>query len=490
MSLIQFFEHPEYARRATDWTTYQDLFNGYHDVLRSPKYLWLHELESEQGGLHKADAGHLRAIREQRSRNLNLTEPVVSRWTSILFGKGINVPDQVKNEVFGEDEYRDVTGTGVGFEAFVSEQVARNGIVFGKPIIYVDTTPIKADTKAQARAAGVRPFMEVISPLEAKDWQLSSDPGRIGKLDFFRTEYKAIKPRTSASDKPTFGTFSKVLSLNGGTYTISEYEAEGEGNSERWTLLKATPVTGWDELPISYLDGESFIKDVAEQQLALFNYMSAHSSMLNSQAFQRLFAFGNFSEENKLKVGEYLMSFGPEGASIQTIEPFSSDPLAAAINSTIDRLFKVAFNQLNGLAGDSKESPSAEARRELKEELITLARAYLTELEDVVNQAVGHYAKFKDKTAERIEFDKNITLDDIDRELMIINAHRDSIKALPTFHKAVLKKHATDLNLTNIDEVLKEIDAMKAPEPQGEDVRTQLLKAVNGERTGQPTTPT
>lgn len=491
MSLIEFDEHPDYKANQGNWQKYQDLYDGDHGTLSSnSSYLWWHELEKRANG-----GAQLREIRELRSRYLNLMEPVVSRWISFLFRDDMDIPDDVR-ALLGDEGLADITGTGVGFETFCKDQIALNYVLFGKPIVYVDSFGTKAESVGQARALGLRPFMEILSPLEVKDWQISSDPARKGKYDFLRCEYDLIEPRTSATQKAEVGRYSKVLAVVDGVYTISTYKAEKGDSSVEWKLVEE-PVTipQLTEIPVSGIEGGvSLISDASEQQLALFNLMSAESSILNASAFQRIFVIGVSSEKAKLAFNEYVANFLPEGASVQAIEPANTQPITDAINATIDRLFKVAFNQVRAIAADSKESPSAEAQREMKEDFLSLIKSIISEIEDIINQALVFYAKFKgiDNFQGKIQLDKNISIEDLDAELAVFAAMKDDFKKVPSAYKAFVKKRISGLNLEDpdnqIDAEIESADFSAAPESQNMNggLKAKLLEQVTGNVGGQP----
>lgn len=482
MSKIEFFEHPHYEAMAPLWTKLRDLYEGKHEVLVAPEYLWLHELEAEGGQKSK-----LRAVRQNRSRYLNLMEPCGSRWVSFLFRKKPNVPDHVKKEIFGEKEYRDVNGRGVGFESFIRDYIGNRHVVFGKPIVFVDTTNAEATTIADARAKGVRPYMEIIEPLAAKDWQcLEMRPEEHeGQFELFRFEYFALERRSSLNEKPELVRYTKVLSLKDQKYHIAIYKLKSStGDAAEWELTDEKPVDSLTEIPIATIETESFLKDAAEQQLSLFNLMSTESSILLYQAFQRVFIIGLEGERAKMEVGEWVYSFLNSGATVETLEPVNSETISRAIDRCIDYVFKIAFNQITGLSADSKESPSVEARREIKEEFTALVETTLTELEDVINQAVYFYAKAKGKAFEisnpehRVTLDKRVTGEDITRLLEIWNSMRDEFKKIAEVRRDVMLKCAAEMGLG--EEALEKIRKFdfEAEQKANEEQRKAMLKGI------------
>lgn len=481
MSQIKFSEHPDYEEEAPEWRKIHDLHEGKHSVLVSnPEYLWPHELERRTNG-----GSEIRAIRELRTRYLNLLKSVVTRWVSFLFRNDINVPDSVI-KMFAE-EFEDVTGSGEGFQAFCKKQIGVNYVLFGRVIVLVDSFGIKAQTKEQAKALGVRPYVEVLNPLEVKDWQISDEPGRKGKFDFLRCEYEVIEPRTSPEEAPVVATYCKVLSSVSGKYTVKRYKAEKSNNSTEWKLVDERKISELSEIPVSaIINGESLVEDATEQQLMLLNLMSAESSILNAQAFQKIFVTGVRADDAKLAFGEYVVNFLPENATVNVVEAGGTDAVSAAINATIDRLFRVAFNQIHSISSDSKEAPGAESQREAKEDFKAFVISVITELQDVINQWIAFYAQFKGikNFTDKVELDTNISLDDIDTELAIFQAHKDDFKKIASAYREIVRKRVNDMNLPNMEEIDKEIEAadFSQSEEQGltGGVKDRLLQQVAG----------
>lgn len=489
--MIKLYTHPDYHKKAKQWTAWRDLYEGDHEVLRGVEYLWMHELEDEQRSLGK-DGSKLRAIREQRSRYLNLMEPIVSRWLSFIFRRAVIIPESIK-AILG-DEIKDINGQGIGLDTFIREIVGKHYILYGRPIIQVDTSAAYARTLAEAKVVGSRPFMNIIHPLELQDWQLSDSTGRVGAFDFTRTEYKILEPRQTSRQEPTIRTYSREMILSQGTYQSIIYRAKSEdkqGKDREWEVLSELSLPGFEKLPISWINGESYVKDSAEMQLLTYNYMSAESTQLNSQAFQRIFISGALDEASKPLIGEYLFNFLAQDSVIQTIEPSNTEPIRSAIETSIDRCFKVSFNEINGLASDSKESPGSETRKEMKDEFIALVQTSISEVEDLVNQALEQYLRFKDKTfSEGIKLDKNITEDDITQEIAIWQAHIDSFKQVSRLYKGVLKKHSAVFGLPDQEEIDKEIEALPSnATEQAQDTKANLLTQVLGDNGDAGTQP-
>jgi hypothetical protein len=477
---IELSKHPYYDDLAKKWQVWHDLYEGDHDVLSSPVYLWPHELETENGVIGK-DGEKLRAIRIKRSRYLNLIEPIVSRWLSFLFRRDTNIPDSIR-KMLG-DEIADIDGNGTSLETFIREKIGADYVLYGKSTVLVDTSPAQASTLAEAKLVGARPYLETLSPLEIVDWQTTGQSAVKGQYQFLRTEFELVNPRGSYLDKPTKSRYSRGFLIKEGVYTQELYKLDGsvKGTDKgEWKLINSFPVKG-DKIPISSIMADSFVKDAAEMQLLVFNTMSAESSGLNAQAFQRIFISGNLGKDQKLAMNEYLVNFLTEGSTVQTVEPYNAAPIQQARDSFIEMTFKVAFNQLNSVSATSKESPGADTRREMKDEFIALIQTSLTEVEGLVNNAISDYAAMKGVSiTDEITFDKKVTEDDIDKEIALLQAHIDDFKQIPTLHKGILSKHAKYFGLPNEHKILEEIDAttFEANQVEQQQQRSDLIRGI------------
>ena len=104
-------------------------------------------------------------------------------------------------------------------------------------------------------------------------------------------------------------------------------------------------------------------------------------------------------------------------------------------------------------------------------------------MEDVINQWIALYAQFKGQQnfTGKVELDKNISLDDIDKELAIFQAHKDDFKKVPAAYKEIVRKRVNDMNLPNVDEIDKEIESADFTQPDQQLVggtKDQLLQQV------------
>jgi hypothetical protein len=453
-----FHEHPHYSRSKDKWQKWLDLYEGDHDTLVQAKYLVMHELEH-----HPVEGAKLRRLREQRSWYLNLTEPVVSVFAGLFFREDPNV-DQVK-ELFGE-AFDDVDGEGNSFVSFLKGPVLTHYLRDGLARVYTDGLEFDGETKADE--AGHRAYFTIVPALAAKDWKES--PNKAGDYTLFRYEFTEVKDRADLTEKPVEVVKTKVLRLQGGSFTITEYQ-KSSNRAARATWEQVGPVVtvNLPFLPIAEARGESWIKDVAEQQLQLFNHTSAWNNQLNHQAFQRPVFSGHLDTDQKKAWSEFSAMVVPPGTEVTVIEPADMTALENAIEKDINWLFKVAFNQTQSLAANTKAVASDDTIRELKDDLFALIESSIQDLENIANQMVRHYAAFMGKPdfAGKVTLSREITEEDIEKQMEILAALRAEIMQVLPWRKAVLKKflHKQNLPEKETKEISDEIDKLKPVEP-------------------------
>lgn len=484
MSSVKFFEHPTYASNKDAWEKYSDLFNGDHDILTDEKYLWPHEFEKN---LQK-EGSSIRAIRERRSRYINWIRPILQRYVSLLFK---NEPDfSAVMRVFekgGRDEFTNVDGEGTDFPTFIKNKIALNYFLYGRAVVLTDSLPIQARNAAEERALGQRPFFELLPALDVKDWDIAGkDSARRGDLNWLRSEYTLLEPRESATEAPERYKYSRIYALDGGRYVQRLYRGDKAdklklNDDNTWELVAEQAIGDFDYIPISYAWGEPWVKDISEIALLIHNTQSALDNQLLYQAFQRIIATGNFEASDSAILSESAILMLPEGMQITVVEPSNPAALIDRLNTLIQILFQVAFARVRLVPSDAKGIEGADTQREAKQEFIALLTSAGRDIEALTNQAVRDYAAFKGMSdfQEEVQFDFDITIEDLDQQIRLIQAFYDDIKKSETWYRETLKKIAVQMNLAEIDVITEEIDGLAVAQPTS--ARDEVLgRVLNG----------
>jgi hypothetical protein len=467
---IKFYDHPEYEENEEALETYRVLYNGEREKLVGQKYLWPHELEfsnqaastDPSSGVSETVGQKIRRIRAMRSRYFNLFEPVISTWISMALSKPIRLDEETAN-MLGEDVHN-IDGKGTSLQNFVMNDIAVSFFRDGKACILVDAPENTARTRVEEALSGFRPYMEMIDPLELKDWQIGEDR----KFDGIRYEYEVIAPRASFMEEPEEVEYCKIMERKDGGVFVSIYRENEE--TEEWEAVSVDiPLDGFTEIPVAItVNNVSWVKDVSELQLVVYNLMSAYYNQLNTQAFQRVFVSGDLQDKHLISISEYAVSVLPQEAKPYVIEPASTEALLNAINTSVDQLYRVAFNRTRGVSSTSNEAPGAATLREMSTELIALLIHAVGELEGAINDALANYARFKGISdfKGRVTLSRDITADDVNQQIQLFLAYRDEIRNVDSWRKAHLKKVAATMgyNEDELSQIVMDIDEI-APLP-------------------------
>jgi hypothetical protein len=472
MAKIEFHEHPEYKAKRDKWETYRELYEGDHATLTQYRYLWPHEYElatdsfitDPETQLKQSTGQRIRNIRAKRSRYLNVTEPVISNLIAMAFQKPI-IADEKMKAMLGED-INNIDGKGTSLDSFIKSMMAVPYFRDGNPIIQIDAPKNEARSRGEEQAIGFRPFLEVLDVLSVPDWQFSELGPRTGKYDIVRQEYTSIAPRTSMTEAPKELKYCRVTSLEDGAVVVRIYQRDEE--KKDWMLTEERPLDLPEVPVVTITTNESWIKDVAELQMVLFNLMSAYYNQLNTQAFQRIMVAG-LDNDSAIAISEYAISRIPIEARPFIIEPSSMSAHMDAASMTIEQIAKVAFNRTRSLASDSKEAPGADTIAEMNSELMALLKQALEEMESLINSALKIYAIYKlgpEKGAAfdgKVEFSKELDVKAVSERIELFLTYRDEIRKVLPWRKAELKRVAAEMGYDDEDltEITAGIEALK-----------------------------
>lgn len=502
----QFFTNPVFRAMEPAWIEFRDLFEGEHEVLTQPQYLWVHEFEQNTS----LGGKEMRATREQRTRYVNFYASFVARFIAIIFKNGIDTSEI--EEMFG-DFIDDVDGMGTDFVGFIKTGIAQPYFNFGKPTILTDTFGVQSGSKLEEQAAGQRPFWDSISPLEIPDWEIQTSPGtEFGDLSMWRCIYKMVEPRESLSVEPKTREYTKVLFLKDGKYSVeifrrpltddtqpetirTDSKARVNANSRNrlnansdWVLDGST-TTNLTELPVASISRTSWMKGVVPQALQLHNLQSTWDNVLLFQAYQRGFLSGRFNvEDGKPMVqNEYSFTILPADVQVTMVEPVNTAAIEKRYDVVLSNMFRTVFSQSRTMPSDSKGIASFQTIRETKEEFLTSARNAAQDIERVANEAIRHWALFMgiENFEGEIKLGRDLQIEDIDQFFQSNQMFQDRISRIPTWRKAVDKKGVTLMNLPEEEEIIEEID--NSPDlPDEPQTQGRFQEIINGRQANNP----
>lgn len=241
---------------------------------REERYKFL--LESYMGGEMYRNGDHLTRYTLETAAEygarLNNTpldnhcKSIIATYISFLFREQpYRDYGTLTNSPVLEDILYDADMEGRSFDAFMKEVSIWSG-VFGHSWVLVSQPSIEAQTAAEQQAAGVRPYLSILTPLVVLDWQWDRLPnGR----------YELVK-------------FKYVEDINGDIQTVRcwypDYIETWEVDLENQTATQMSEeINGLGYIPavIVYNQrsmirgiGLSDIDDIADQQRAIYNEMS------------------------------------------------------------------------------------------------------------------------------------------------------------------------------------------------------------------------
>lgn len=474
--------NPEYRQRYDNWVIARDLYEGRHEVLSKSNYLWYHGIEQKAND--KASE-RFRAAREERTRYLNLSEILISIWQSLFFRQPPK-PDKVLKALLDQHGgEQNIDGQGTSLYSFIKNKVLVSRLNYGKVCILADSFPIQPRNLAEQQENNIRPYLDLIWPLDAVDWCVNySEPARVGKFDFFRHTFYGTAPRSSSREVPQVKKYSRELKLVDGKYTVEQFSVsvdkdfrvitehwDAKTNSEDWQNPEMFS-TELGDIPISVIDCDSWLKDANEESLRFFNLRSNKDNILHQQGYQDKYIIG-VSPNDKARINafnEYSFKMLPEGGDAKVLEPIDPSAYERAEQEAKASFFQVGLNKLRLMPNDSKETQAADATDKENEYTYAVVESELQELEDVCNDAIRNYGMFatgKDNFEGKIELNKQITPESFQQFIEGYAAFKDILSNVDGVDQAVAKKVVKRFRLDEEDEakILKAIDSQKDLRP-------------------------
>lgn len=485
------YRHKDYIELLPHWERIRDLYEGKHAIVTKQDYLWPHQFELADS----PDSRALRRAREQRTKYLKLPRMIKEIWTSFFFRKLPTLNQEAQRLLEGASD--NIDGKGTSIYTFIKRDLLSSLLMTGQANILVDSFGKVAGNLAEQQAMGLRPFMELLSPLAVPDWETETEDGnRIGKLRMLRHEYDLILPRMRATDKPVSQRMCAERFLDGRRYAIQRYIQDEQKNkattpmeSEGWLEDGEPTLTNLLEVPIARIVSEPWLDEVSDEAERLHNLRSNRDNILYFQGYQKIFVIGPASTEDKQAMGEYLMAFAPEGTTIEVIEPASLAGYETAIDESLNNAFKVGLMQLRALPSDSKVGQSADSASEEKDNAYARAEAAIEDMENAMNEALEYFAQFKGQreTGAAIEFNRDIAPESFDEVIQIFQAFSDEFRRVDVVTKEILKKAIRKIGLSQeaLEEADAAIDKMEdQPEPRPMQIAMPQEGMTDGEQPG------
>lgn len=469
--MTQLYENPEYTLRKPNWILARDLYEGRHEVLARPEYLWYHIIETKEHG------EKLRARREERTRYLNLSEILCSLLCSLFLKQEPKYDKALEKLLESHGGKRNIDGRGTSISAFIKNKILPSYFNYGKVILIADALPIIARNKREEAAVGVRPFLDLIDPLQFKDWSRETDdPKRMMSFQMARYEYDGVLPRQSSKEEPRLRRFSHEYTRQNNRINLTVWYNDVDVNGspikpEDNPQAKAGSWQGGEtitldsrlsEIPIAVWEDESWLKDANQETLRHFNIRSNRDNINYNQGFQEKFITkegGKMDATQLSAFNEYTHHILAVGENAFVIEPIDPIALEKAEAESLRNVFRVGLNRLESLPDSSRESSSADAQDKYSQYTYKLVEAALGEIEDILNQSLKHYAAFAGVSnfEGKVELDKEVSEESFEQFIEIWHAFSDGLSLAPTVKVEAYKKALTKLRLRR--EKMPELEA-------------------------------
>lgn len=484
---IKLYYNDHYTKNKDKYKESYTLYEGDQKELKTIEYLWPHELELTKEG------NGIRVIREQRSAYTNFIEPIISYWTSLFLEKEPFIDDETKSIL--EDELKNIDGKGKSLNSFLQDDFLVKAMLTGMPILQASALGQRpANLSEQSSSAAYKPMLEVVCPMKFVDWSFEyEDPKRINKLNFCRLEYYEQAKRLSATDEPKKELISveykikenKLVKIK---YKLVEKTNKNDKQGDSWEVVSEDVYDDWDEIPITVMILESWVKDLNPHVLKYYNLESVIDNICLYQAHQRVFLIGDISKTQLLGASEYCYANLPLGSSVTTIEPGDTTSTESRLASVLNNIFRIAFNQSRMMSSDSKVGQAVESIKQEKEGVYSLIKAQAEVYESIINDALRLLAKYKGNDSLQPQFKFNLDIDEnnIDSFVKLVSLFRDEISKLPSVRKKLVTKAITDIGIDQDEETEKEIDTMiNQPSviDQAENLRNRLVNGITNRAT-------
>lgn len=487
--MVKLYEHPDVATYSAEYTQHKDIFEGVRDTLTTAPYLTKHPVEGNKG---VPGSMELLEIRKSLTQYTNFAKMIFNRYVALMFKSDPQVDDTTK-EFFKESKFlEDVDGQGTSFVKFIKKSFFKDQFIYGKAAIQTDAPSGYVKNKDEQAKLGLRPYWSTISPLSIRDWGYASGDGLpFKKLEFIRTQYNEIEPRKSSTIQPKTVVKSAEYILEIDRVEV-RYFTKNEAQTGQGTDAGSWNAAGNSEISLKEIPIVVTVQDdslLKEPAPAILKYLNLDSSLmmgLLNQAHQRIIAFGEPTDPDKpVHINHATLTYLRGAEGVQVIEGDDKSALLATMTQTRSDIFSLAFNNIRTVAADSKAVQSAEGQDSEREELISMIKSMLDTIEGAINKALKHAAMFmgNDSLEPKINLDKNITIDDLNRELEIIALMKAEMTTYPKWKKAQAKRFVQMIGYANEQEILDEVEAAKE-QTTPERKRGELDRVLNGKAQG------
>lgn len=427
------------------------------------KEYWTFLFESYIGGEEYRNAGNLthyvnESSAEYRARIENTPlqnhcASVISVYNSFLFR---NPPTRTFGSIEGltelEDFIYDADMDGRSFNAFMKD-VATYASIFGHCWVICVKPNVGAATRGEEMAQGVRPYVNMLSPLTVLDWSWQRQPNGRYSLDYLKYiedvngDITTVKEWTPELIKTT------VIDEDKGVIESSTLEENGLG--------KVPAILAYNKRSIIRGIGISDIADIADAQKFIYNATSEIDQSIRLDSHPSLVK----TPETSAGVGAGAIIHMPENLDpglkpyVLDFQGASVEKILQTIEQTIDSIDKMANT------GAVRATQSRTMSGVAMETEFSLLSARLSEKGDALElaeeQIWTYWAEYMGYTWDgKVEYPDSFNLrdskNDLDMYIKALEAPVNSESYKKELYKQIAKTVIDDE--LALDTVLNEID--------------------------------
>jgi hypothetical protein len=452
--------HPLYDSYLGDWNFFVEAYEGGKSFAHNTDNLFKHPRE------HKDDYKE----RLKRSHYLNYCEPLVDFFTAFIFAETIQRSGGSSAD-FYNDFILDVNKKGEDITSFM-QQVSDDKQIYGMVYVLVDAPKTSGKlTKFQEKALGIRPYWVEMRPDEVLDWVVDN---------FEKYLYLKRKQSFDTYDAGGRKSIERYTEWTPEQVTITDVDVTEPGKPK--LLPPTVDPNALGEVPIVVLRykrgkinrfmGESFLKDLADNNREVMNLTSLIQEFLYRQCFNILAVETDMqmplAQQQEGEIGTANVMQYPKGANPPSYVAPEATP-AQFIQSERERIVnemykRAAQDTVNELFNGGKASGFSKAQSfsttvpKIATRAETLEKAE-NRLMELTMRYMGKKWDGKVKYKDRYEL-TNIT----DALTQLTQLFKDLLMPSETFVKQELKRmvHEFDgkIQLDDMKKIEAEIDAM------------------------------
>ncbi len=377
-------QHRSYVDNLPKWSRCRDCFEG-GDAVKARGVLYLPLLEGHDGPRATGYVGYL-----TRALFYPAMPRTVTGLTGMVFGKEPTVTDMPSAQ---EDEFKDVTLTGVSLSAF-AQQLCQEVLITGRGGILVDVP--------DAPTPGSRPYWVIFPAESIVNWRTRAVDGRqVLTMVVLREQYEVESDDAFA---PTSATQYRVLMLVDGRYVVTVWR-ESEDANKKGTWVASEPIlplrrgVPLDYIPFTFVGPttiEPYVEkppllDLADVNLSHFRTSADHEHGAHFTALPTPYVSGMQLEQGQtLAIGSGVAWVLPDANARAGMVEFSGAGLRSLADLKEEkRLLMVTLGAR--MLETQKKAAEAAATVEMRH---AGERSALSVLADVVGQAVTVAARW------------------------------------------------------------------------------------------------